>query len=812
MAKKSKKAVKAPASNWKYIKWFWLLAFSPILLIALMLTMAAFSDLPSTAVLENPKSNLATEIFTVDSKLLGKYYRENRTNVNFEDISPNVIDALISTEDERYMEHSGVDMEALARVVKGVLTGSTNQGGGSTITQQLAKLLFSEKPKSKLARVFQKFQEWIISVKLEKSYTKEEILTMYLNQYDFLHQAVGIKSAANIYFSKEPSELNIQESAMLVGMLKNSSYYNPRRESAVERVTKRREVVMKQMLKHEFLDREMYDSLRMLPLGLRYQKQAHDEGSAPYFREILRAEVKSLLKATDKNGNLLAVNPNSNLAYDMYEDGLKVYTTIDSRLQGYAEFAVTAHLKNQLQDQFDRSSKNLKNRPFSDDLTTKETEKIMTSAIQRSKSHKVMVGKLCSNCERNKYMEKTTKDDGEYYHCSHCKHDRKANTKADIKKYFDTPKRMSIFSWDGNVDTLLTPIDSIRYYKGLLQAGMMSMEPSTGAVKAWVGGIDFKHFKYDHVKQAKRQVGSTFKPIVYATAIIGGYKPCHPVPKIKTTIEAGTYNLQEDWTPEDSDGNYGFMADLKWGLANSVNTITTWVMKEFGPAPVVQLAKDMGIKSELIPVPSLCLGVADLSVFEITAANSTFANKGVYIEPYIISRIEDKNGNVIYQSLPETNEAIDEKTAYIMLEMMKGTVEGAYNEHLDRAQGTAMRLRSDLDSRDYDGIPKTLEIACKTGTTQNQSDGWFIGLIPDLATGIWVGADDRSVHFNSLQYGMGTNMALPIWGYYTKKILEDKSINLQMEFDRPLGLDIEEIFDCNEKDDQDDFDNEFEDV
>jgi len=358
---------------------------------------------------------------------------------------------------------------------------------------------------------------------------------------------------------------------------------------------------------------------------------------------------------------------------------------------------------------------------------------------------------------------------------------------------------MKIFSWEGNIDTLMTPNDSIRYYKGLLQAGMMSMEPSSGAVKAWVGGIDFKHFKYDHVKQAKRQVGSTFKPIVYATAIREGYKPCHPVPKIKTTIEAGTYGLKEDWTPEDSDGNYGFMADLKWGLANSVNTITTWVMKEFGPDPVVKLARDMGIKSDLLPVPSLCLGVADLSVYEITAANNTFANKGVYIEPYVISRIEDKNGNMVFEAMPTTKEAIDEKTAYIMLEMMKGTVDGAYNEHQGKSQGTAMRLRADNDVRKYDGITRELEIACKTGTTQNQSDGWFIGLIPDLSTGIWVGADDRSVRFKELSMGMGTNMALPIWGYYTKKILADKSIKLQMKFDKPSGLKIEDIFDCEDK-------------
>ncbi|NNK80821.1 MAG: hypothetical protein HKO93_04925 [Flavobacteriales bacterium] len=348
------------------------------------------------------------------------------------------------------------------------------------------------------------------------------------------------------------------------------------------------------------------------------------------------------------------------------------------------------------------------------------------------------------------------------------------------------------------IDTVLSPLDSIKYYKSFLQAGMMSMEPSTGFVRAWVGGIDYKEFKYDHVKQGKRQVGSTFKPIIYATAIREGFSPCLEIPKVPTTFEKGTFNLQEDWTPQDSDHDYGYMATLKWGLANSVNTMTSYLMKQFGPDPVVKLARDMGIKSDLLPVPSLCLGVADLSVYEITAANNVFANQGVYIEPIIITRVEDKAGNSIYDVAPKTNEARDPRTAQIMLEMMKGTVDGVYNRHRERATGTAMRLRMDLDARKYDGIPKDIKIACKTGTTQNQSDGWFIGMTPDLSTGIWVGAEDRAVRFSSLQLGMGTNMALPIWGYYTKDAYKDTSLKLKpRDFETPPGLSIEHELNCD---------------
>ncbi|NNC82024.1 MAG: hypothetical protein HKN79_00465, partial [Flavobacteriales bacterium] len=507
----------------------------------------------------------------------------------------------------------------------------------------------------------------------------------------------------------------------------------------------------------------------------------------------------TILEQTDEDGNYKILNPESGKPYDIYSDGLKVYTTIDSRLQLYAENAVRTHLKNQLQGQFDNYMRSLRNPPFSNDLSRSDINRIMAAARKRSFYYRILNGELCGNCERVGTMEEVASEEGALLKCSHsdCGRERKKRSQEEIDALFDTPKEMSVFSWDGMKDTVMSPNDSIKYYKSFLQAGMMSMEPSTGFVRAWVGGIDYKQFKYDHVKQGKRQVGSTFKPIIYATAIREGFSPCMEIPKVPTTFEKGTFNLQEDWTPQDSDRDYGYMATLKWGLANSVNTMTSYLMKQFGPEPVVKLARDMGIKSDLLPVPSLCLGVADLSVYEITAANNVFVNQGVYVEPIIITRVEDKSGNSIYDVVPETNEALDQRTAQIMLEMMKGTVDGAYNEHKQRSSGTAMRLRMDLDARKYDGISKDIKLACKTGTTQNQSDGWFIGMTPDLSTGIWVGAEDRGVRFSSLQLGMGTNMALPIWGYFAKDAYADESLGFKpRDFDSPPGLSIEHELDC----------------
>jgi len=773
MAEKKNKAPKTSKTGHK--KWvflFWFLVLTPPLLLALMVYIASFSDLPSFEQLENPKLSQATEVYSTDHVLLGKYYSVNRNNVKYEDISPMLIQALVATEDERYYTHSGIDFRSLPRVIKGVLTGNSSAGGGSTITQQLSKLLFHERASNKIERVFQKFQEWVISIRLERQYTKDEIITMYLNQFDFIHNAVGIKSASNIYFDTSPDSLSILESATLVGMLKNPALYNPVRRP--ELTQERRNVVLYQMKRNKVLTEAQYDSLKVLPLELHFTLQTHDEGPAPYFRAELKKELKHILNQKDSiSGTYFYAKANGE-PYDIYNDGLKVYTTINSRMQRYAEKAVEKHIGNELQDQFSRHVAKNKLAPFSNDLEMSDVKRIIDRAIKRTDRYRLL----------KKHFNGNIPDDS-------------------LKLAFNTPTNMRIFSWKGEVDTLLSPLDSIFYYKTFLQAGMISIDPHTGFVKAWVGGINYKHFKYDHVKQGKRQVGSTFKPFVYATAIRSGFSPCYEIPKVPTTFEAGRFGLTEDYTPTDPDGRYGYMASLKYGLANSINTMTAWVMYQFGPEAVVKLAHNMGIKSRLDAVPSLSYGVTDLSLYELTGALGTLANKGVHIEPIIISRIEDKNGNVIYSARPEMNEAMDEQTAYVMISLMQGTIDGVYNAYADAhpdmgaRTGTAMRLRMDLPSRDYDGIPREYAIACKTGTTQNQSDGWFIGITPDLVTGVWVGAEDRSVRFNSLSLGSGTNMALPIWGYYMKDVYADSTIVIEKErFEPPEnGLSIE--IDCD---------------
>lgn len=766
----------------KMKKWFWILGLSPFILLSLLLIAAAFSKLPTFEELENPKSNLATEVLTSDNKVIGKYWNTNRTNIAYEDLPQHLVQALISTEDERYYNHSGVDARGTTRAI--LYLGS--KGGGSTITQQLAKLLFSERPRTKARRIFQKAQEWIIAGRLEKAYSKNEILTMYLNQYDFNYNAVGIQSAANIYFGKDPDDLSIEESAMLVGMLKNSSLYNPIRRE--ELVIKRRGVVLGQMARNGFITSEVRDSLNTLPLGISFTPQSHDEGLAPYFREILRGEITEIMGKKDSDGNYVYINANGK-PYNVYNDGLKIFTTLDSKLQEYAEYAVREHLSTELQKDFDRLNKRNRNAPFSDDVDKKQIESILKSSILRTDRYKVATGKLCGFCKRNAYMSLIKEDGIEYYTCTYDDHANKYQrpvlNEEEIEEYFKTPVNTTVFTWEGYKDTLMSPMDSIIHHKKYLQAGLMSVDPKNGFVKAWVGGIDYKYFKYDHVKQGRRQVGSTFKPIIYATAIRDGYSPCYELPNQKTCFDMP--EGQPDWCPKNSSGKYGGVISLKAALANSVNTVTAWVMKQFGPDAIIRLASDMGIQSDLAPVPSLCLGVADLSVYEMTAANSTFANKGVYIEPIVIVRIEDKNGNTIYEAEPITREALDEETAYTMLDIMKGTIDGAYNKSTDRTSGTAQRLRRDDKRRKYDNIGN-MPIACKTGTTQNNSDGWFIGLTPDLCTGIWVGAEDRSIRFSSTAYGQGANTALPIWGYYMKKVYGDESLDISQEdFEKPEG-------------------------
>lgn len=764
----------------RLIRVFWLLVASPFLAAGLLLFIAASSDLPGFEELENPNSNLASEILTADQKLLGTYFRENRTNVRYDQISPYLIKALVATEDERYYDHSGIDFRALLRVVKGVLTSNTSQGGGSTITQQLAKNLFPRERLNLPELILRKFKEWIIAVRLEKTYTKEEILMMYLNTFDFINNAVGVKSASNVYFGVSPDSLRIEQAAMLVGMAKNPSLFNPLRRP--DTVIHRRMIVLAQMKKQDMITQTQYDSLRELPLGLNYSRVDHNEGLAPYFREILRAEITKLFEP-DENGKLQYSKAGSGEPYDIYRDGLRIYTTIDSRLQGYAEWAVGKHLGGELQADFDKVLKKRKNKPFYG-INKKEIDRIIGAGMVRSERYKIVSGQQCGNCKRFTSMQENTIEGVKVHECTagDCGEVRRAIPKDSIRHVFKQKVPMRIFSWRGEIDTLMSPLDSIKYYKGFLQAGLMSMDPRTGMVRAWVGGINPKHFKFDHVKQSRRQVGSTFKPFIYATAIKAGYHPCMEVPNRITCFDMP--DGQPQWCPKNSDLLYGGEVSLKCGLANSMNTITAWVMKQISPDPVVKLAKSMGIKSPLDPVPSLCLGVADVSVYEMTAAFSVFANKGMYIEPIIIARVEDKNGNVIFDALPEISKALDEYTAYIMLDMLKGVTTGVKNKFTGKTLGSGMRITGSY--REYGGYKHPL--AAKTGTTQQNSDGWYLGITPDLVTGVWVGAEDRSVHFSRTYFGQGANTALPIFGYYMKEVYADSTIGISTEdFEAPEG-------------------------
>lgn len=745
--------------------------------------------LPSTEELENPKSNLASVIYSADGKQLGQYFTENRVNVQYADLSPHLVEALISTEDERYLEHSGIDPRGTARA----LAFMGGRGGASTITQQLAKMLFHKRAGG-VKRLFQKLQEWVIAAKLERAYTKEEIITMYFNRFDFVNNAVGIKSASFVYFSKDPHELNLQESAMLVGMAKNPALFNPVRRP--DTTMHRRNVVLGQMVRNGRLSQQEFDSLKVLPLGLEFHPVDHRDGIAPYFREELRLKLHRVLRSKDKDGEYLYTKPNGD-RYDIYRDGLKVYTTLDSRMQKYAEYAVQEHLSKELQKDFWNDLKRQKNPPFSNDVPASTIETLMKQARHRTRQYKVFTGKLCPKFGVGGNNIQEIEVDGKPYWESTYRdytYQWPRPSEEEITKWFDTPKEMTIFSWKGDenheIDTLMTPNDSIRWYKSILRCGFMAIDPHTGHIKAWVGGVNFKHFAYDQVYLGKRQVGSTFKPFVYALAMENGLSPCHEIPNIPYTIPKGDWDLLRDWTPKNTGYNFEGMVSLKFGLANSMNNVTAWVMKQYGPPAVVDFATRCGLPSTLKPVPSLCLGVEDISVHDMVAANATFANKGVRIEPTYITRIEDKNGNVIVEFNPEFSTAMTEETAYTMLNLMKGTVDGVYNEHLEKPPyrpGTAMRLRGQkTERRPYAG--HTYPIAGKTGTTQNHSDGWFMGLTHDLVAGCWVGAEDRAVRFRTLSKGMGTNMALPIWGYFMQKCREDESLGLSWaDFDKPEG-------------------------
>ncbi|PCJ87507.1 MAG: penicillin-binding protein [Flavobacteriales bacterium] len=780
---------------------FWLLIFGGLASFAGLLGLVAagfFGELPTFEELENPTTNLATEIYSADQKLLGKYFRENRTNARYEELSPHLINALVSTEDERYYGHSGIDFKGLARAV--FFLGK--RGGASTITQQLAKNLFRTKEQLRGGRIMQKFGEWIISVQLEKQYTKEEIIMMYYNTFDFINNAVGVKSAAAVYFNKSPDSLKIEEAAMLVGMAKNPSLFNPLRRP--DTTKHRRNVVLYQTMRNEYITKTEFDSLKQLDIVLDYKIVDHKEGIAPYFREILRAELTKIFREKDGNGNYKISNTNGK-PYNIYSDGLKVYTTINSRMQQYGERAVQRHLGGYLQSAFFRDLRNKRNAPFDWRVSKKEVEQILKSAMHRTKRYRVLAGKECVKCgRRGKYVQPIKENEINYYKCTaeDCQFQVRTTPKDSIEIIFNTPVKMKVFTWQGEKDTTLSPLDSIKYYKSFLQAGFMAMDPHTGFVKAWVGGVNSKHFAYDHVRQSRRQVGSTFKPFVYAIAIKEiGYSPCHELPNHRPVFEKDRYGLEEDWSPKNSDGSYGCMVSLKYALANSLNTITAKLMKEIGPQAVVDFARKMGITSPLMPVPALALGVADLTVYELVGANATFANKGVWTKPIFITRVEDKNGSVIKEFKPEKREVLSEETAYVMLELMKGVVNGAYNRCMgDKMKvrkektkrgfvcytcGTGVRIRGrKTESRPYVGI--SYPIAAKTGTTQNNSDGWFIGITPDLVAGCWVGAEDRSVRFTNTEQGQGANMALPIWGYFMNEVYEDESLNISTgDFEKP---------------------------
>lgn len=718
---------------------------SPFILFAIIIIITGlgiFGSLPEINDLLNPKNNLASIIYTSDMKILGKYYSENRVAISYQKLDPKLVNALIATEDARFFDHSGIDFRALLRSFLGIFLGG-EKGGGSTISQQLAKMMFPREKLNKIELVIRKIKEWIIASKLEKYYTKEEIIAQYLNKFDFLNLAVGIKSASQIYFNTSPDSLKIEQAAMLVGMAKNPSLFNPVKNKNT--ALKRRNVVLNQMVKYGYLKKEIYDSLKNIPINLIFKPENHNTGLAPYFREYLR---DVFLKDWIKNH----INPETNKPYNIYRDGLNIYTTINSKMQTYAEESVNEHMSN-LQKMFSKECLTKKNAPFAINVSTQEIDAIMKSAMLRT----------------DRYRE--LKENG-------------LSTEKILETFYN-PLPMRVYSLRGEIDTILSPYDSIRYYKSFLQTGFIAIEPQTGYVKAWVGGIDHNYFKYDHVKVSKRQVGSTFKPFVYALAIQEGLSPCHLVPNIKTCINTPD---GREWCPNNANGSKGMgqMITLKKALALSVNVVTAWVMKQYGAQAVITLVKRLGITSSIPETPSICLGTADISLYEMVAANSTFVNKGTYLQPNFLTRIEDKHGNVLEEFLTKSDEVFSEEKAYTMLQLMQGVVQ----------IGTGASLRGPR-------YKLTNQIAGKTGTTQHNADGWFIGLTPELVAGVWVGGEDRSVHFNRTAEGQGATMALPIWGKFFVKVYADKTLKVSKnDFPKPLNLDPNLEMDCSKYDNE----------
>ena len=736
-----------------FAKWFWGLFVAGVLFVMFFFIGIAkgwIGYMPPLEELQNPMNKFASEVFSSDMVSLGRYYRtENRVSVNYADISPYVTQALVATEDARFYTHSGIDSKAVLRAF--MTLGKA--GGGSTITQQLSKQLYSPTASSTFERLLQKPNEWVIAVQLERLYSKDEIVMMYLNQFDFLYNAVGIKSAAQVYFGKKPSELNVEEAAVLVGMCKNPSLYNPIRHA--ERTKNRRNTVLNQMEKYGFLSEAECDSLKELPMEIRYHSVDHKEGTAQYFREYLR---QFLTAKEPKESNYPAwnkaqypidkemwdTNPlygfcNKNKKpdgshYDLYNDGLRIYTTVDSRMQRYAEEAVHEHMTD-LQKKFFKEKKNKSYAPFSRQLTKDEIESAMTRSMKQTDRYRGLK--------------------------------REGKTEEEIRAIFDTPVEMQVFTYEGMKDTTLSPMDSIRWLKYFLRCGFMSMDPHSGHVKAYVGGPNFAHFQYDMVSVGRRQVGSTVKPYLYTLAMSEGMWPCDKTVNQSITLITET---GQEWTPRnDSKKNIGDTVTLQWGLAQSNNWITAYLMSLFGPKQMVSMMRSFGIQGDIPPVYSLCLGTFEVSVREMVEAYTVFPNKGIRVQPLLVTRIEDNNGNVIATFTPETYEVIDETTSYKMITMLRGVVDG----------GTGSRVRFRYNLR--------MPMGGKTGTTQNNSDGWFMGFTPSLVNGCWVGGEDRSIHFDSMTEGQGASMALPIWSLYMQKVYADPDLGYTQdeEFDVP---------------------------
>ncbi len=734
----------------KILIFLWASMFAVMLLVAglfFAISQGWIGYLPDINELQNPTYKFASQIISADGKTLGtwSYSKENRVFVDYKDISPNLIKALIATEDVRFANHSGIDAKSLMRaIVKSGILMQKNAGGGSTITQQLAKLLYSEVSGSKMERLYQKPIEWVIAVQLERHYTKEEIITMYLNKYDFGYNAVGIKSAANVYFGKLPSQLNIQEAAMLVGMCKNSSLYNPRRRPELTR--DRRNVVLGQMMKAGYITEEQFNELKETEMKLDFHSADHKAGIATYFRQYLRG-VMTAKKPVKKNYRGWQMqqfyedsidwetNPlfgwcNKNTKadgsnYNVYTDGLKIYTTIDSRMQTYMEEAVQEHVADYLQKRFFDSKKKQKTAPFTEKLSEEEVEKIMRRAMRQSDRYITMK--------------------------------RGGATEAEIEEAFNTPEDMSVFTYGGMKDTVMTPMDSLRYYKYFLRTGVFSMDPHTGAVKAYVGGPNFYYFKYDMANVGRRQVGSTIKPFLYSLAMENGFSPCDETRNIEQTLITEDGKL---WSPKNtSKSRYGEMVTLRWGLANSNNWISAYLMSKLNPYTLKKLIHQFGLRNKDIePTPSLCLGVCDASVAEMVSAYTAFVGKGIRTLPLYVTRIEDNQGNTVATFSAQKNEVISEESSYKMIEMLRAVIN----------EGTGGRIR-----RIY---KITADMGGKTGTTQNNSDGWFMGFTPNLVTGCWVGGEDRDIHFDRMSDGQGASMALPIWGLYMNKVYADETL------------------------------------